>query len=352
MPCTVCGSEPATMNFGAICCSSCNMFFRRNEYFDFQNSKCRFSMMCNIQKYNRRTYRYCRLSKCFSVGMKQELFRSSRIHDTLLLSQRKEVIYPLNLLFNDSSTLSIKQWSLLSNIINTYDARYPIDNLKKSLEVEANLPVKMRMKLASTNYMNYVTLCYALLIQFLQGVSHFNIVSKGSRSILIERTMSNLGGLNGLFIVRELNLHINYEYITCTIETYGLTIIHEVVKLAHRIDQDGILFKLVLVVLSFSTCYNTIYTTDDDHNVTLQSNSSLNSMEIFSIQNIYVDVMFKFLLYRYGYDQAVLRFGSLIKTILDQNRCLEEARNIIPHTFMIKTVMEYANQIISSQISS
>lgn len=34
MECGVCAQKPARMNFGAISCVSCKMFFRRHEHFD------------------------------------------------------------------------------------------------------------------------------------------------------------------------------------------------------------------------------------------------------------------------------------------------------------------------------
>lgn len=32
--CAICGHKPARMNFGAISCSSCKMFFRRHEFYN------------------------------------------------------------------------------------------------------------------------------------------------------------------------------------------------------------------------------------------------------------------------------------------------------------------------------
>jgi hypothetical protein len=44
-----------------------------------------------------------------------------------------------------------------------------------------------------------------------------------------------------------------------------------------------------------------------------------NSRILLRIENIYVEILFKYMVYRYGYREASSRFASLIKNSLDQN---------------------------------
>lgn len=215
----------------------------------------------------------------------------------------------------------------------------PIKDIQNSINIQLTYPAKIRMKLVSSNYMNFLGKCYRTLTQIIEGIFHLNISSKNDRRILIERTITSLGGLNGLFIVRELNLHNNYEYTSCAITIYGSTLAQKVAYNANHMDTDGTLIKILLIILSFSTCYDTINPTD--------TNLLLNTNEIFLTQNIYIEIMFKYMLFRYGYNEASVRFAKLIKIVLDQNMCLGTAGDIQSHKTMIKTVIQDADRIVS-----
>ncbi|CAM4793234.1 unnamed protein product [Rotaria magnacalcarata] len=74
--CVVCGGRAFGYNFDQISCESCKAFFRRNALRDMSDLHCRFSGNCNITVESRRHCSYCRITKCFAVGMKKESIRS------------------------------------------------------------------------------------------------------------------------------------------------------------------------------------------------------------------------------------------------------------------------------------
>lgn len=70
--CGVCGDKALGCNFDAISCESCKAFFRRNALKEKQG-KCLFEGNCKIDINTRRFCPYCRLQKCFNVGMRKDL---------------------------------------------------------------------------------------------------------------------------------------------------------------------------------------------------------------------------------------------------------------------------------------
>ncbi|CAL2034304.1 unnamed protein product [Caenorhabditis brenneri] len=73
--CRVCGDKAIGYNFNVITCESCKAFFRRNANNE-KNMKCPFTEQCDINTVSRRYCQKCRLTKCFSVGMKKEWIMS------------------------------------------------------------------------------------------------------------------------------------------------------------------------------------------------------------------------------------------------------------------------------------
>ncbi|XP_076470050.1 uncharacterized protein LOC143300331 [Babylonia areolata] len=82
--CAVCGDKALAHHFGALACESCKAFFRRNALRQSGLKSCTAQNCCKIDKDNRRSCPWCRLTKCFSVGMKPEL-----IYDE---NQKKELM--------------------------------------------------------------------------------------------------------------------------------------------------------------------------------------------------------------------------------------------------------------------
>lgn len=92
--CLVCAAPTIGFHFGVICCPPCKMFFKRNAeskqvgsmeherndefVFVFKMPlACTLANRCNINPTSRRTCRFCRLNKCFAIGMQVERFHAS-----------------------------------------------------------------------------------------------------------------------------------------------------------------------------------------------------------------------------------------------------------------------------------
>ncbi|XP_047131429.1 hepatocyte nuclear factor 4-gamma isoform X1 [Hydra vulgaris] len=75
--CQICEDKATGKHYGALSCDGCKGFFRRSIRKN-QKYSCRFSKDCNIVRDNRNQCRYCRLKKCFFVGMKKEAVQNER----------------------------------------------------------------------------------------------------------------------------------------------------------------------------------------------------------------------------------------------------------------------------------
>ncbi|KAK7499612.1 hypothetical protein BaRGS_00009264, partial [Batillaria attramentaria] len=69
--CKVCGDESSGFHYGVDSCEGCKGFFRRC-ITQGMNHKCANEEKCEITPFTRNSCQYCRLKKCFEVGMSRE----------------------------------------------------------------------------------------------------------------------------------------------------------------------------------------------------------------------------------------------------------------------------------------
>ncbi|CAH1784717.1 unnamed protein product [Owenia fusiformis] len=75
--CRVCGDEASGFHYGVDSCEGCKGFFRRC-ITQGMTHRCSNDEKCEITPFSRNSCQYCRLKKCFSVGMSREASRLGR----------------------------------------------------------------------------------------------------------------------------------------------------------------------------------------------------------------------------------------------------------------------------------
>ncbi|CAM4741522.1 unnamed protein product [Rotaria magnacalcarata] len=77
IPCLVCGDESSGFHYGVISCEGCKGFFRRC-ITQGMSHYCNNTGDCEITSFTRNSCQYCRLKKCFNVGMSRQASRLGR----------------------------------------------------------------------------------------------------------------------------------------------------------------------------------------------------------------------------------------------------------------------------------
>ncbi|XP_057190695.1 nuclear receptor subfamily 2 group F member 6a isoform X2 [Triplophysa rosa] len=72
--CGVCGDKSSGKHYGVFTCEGCKSFFKRSIRRNL-NYTCRSNRDCQIDQHHRNQCQYCRLKKCFRVGMRKEVQR-------------------------------------------------------------------------------------------------------------------------------------------------------------------------------------------------------------------------------------------------------------------------------------
>ncbi|XP_048415608.1 nuclear receptor subfamily 2 group F member 6a isoform X1 [Stegostoma tigrinum] len=76
--CVVCGDRASGKHYGQFTCEGCKSFFKRSIRRNLSYT-CRSNRDCQIDQHHRNQCQYCRLRKCFKVGMKREAVQRGRI---------------------------------------------------------------------------------------------------------------------------------------------------------------------------------------------------------------------------------------------------------------------------------
>lgn len=92
-PCFVCQDKSSGYHYGVSSCEGCKGFFRRSIQKNMVYT-CHRDKNCQINKVTRNRCQYCRLQKCFEVGMSKEAVRNDR--NKKKKDVKEEVVLPEN----------------------------------------------------------------------------------------------------------------------------------------------------------------------------------------------------------------------------------------------------------------
>lgn len=125
--------------------------------------------------------------------------------------------------------------------------------------------------------------------------------------------MLGLLAVGSMYYMRESGVFDKPENEIAIIPIYGSEIVQKARMISERFDCDPILIKLVLVAMAFSSnCFIQQNRTNTD-----QDSLLLGTFRLFGSQNVYVELIWKYLVDRYSYDGAVKQYSTLVKRLLE-----------------------------------
>lgn len=311
--CTICQAPATGFNFAVITCMCCKAFFRRNALLGLQSLQCRYlTENCAINLKTRRDCSFCRLKKCFDVGMKKELILSEdskRLKREKIL-QNRQMTSRLGCSMDSSNTktsslLSCADLDCIKSICDAFDeyCRIPMILFEKNEhELLGQQPIKSRIKLQ--HYVRYYTKYEAALVNFLKSLSDLKDFFDEQQTCLI---MHNIRFLIRVSVAETIDDQLPvWPGVNLLLETiFGTSLLNETDILLHKLKvdiSDSACIRLLVVVLLFST-----YTS---------YNGDIDTLIIYRIQEKYTKLLWLYLVQNYG-EQVACQ-----KLVIITNSCL------------------------------
>jgi len=128
---------------------------------------------------------------------------------------------------------------------------------------------------------------------------------------------------------------------------YGLEFMLQAKCMNKQLDPDSIIIKLMLIVLAFSSNCFTVDIDENTHNDSLLYGTH----RLTGSQNVYIDLLWKYMVHQYGYQNAVFRFSRLVQLVLDLMKYSASAyiTNTIYHNLVNNVIQKMKHSLIINQ---
>ena len=150
---------------------------------------------------------------------------------------------------------------------------------------------------------------------FFSAIPDFQILTVNEQCSLLERNGQAITCVSLGSVLRDSGFVYCAEAVADAIKMYGVEVVYRAGRIRDRLDVDSTLIKLMLVIHAFSASCLIV----DVPRSKPSDSLILGTFRLLGSQNVYVELVWKYMIYRYGYRETVIRFASLVKSMLDMS---------------------------------
>ncbi|XP_061871625.1 retinoic acid receptor gamma isoform X1 [Colius striatus] len=176
-PCFVCSDKSSGYHYGVSSCEGCKGFFRRSIQKNMVYT-CHRDKNCQINKVTRNRCQFCRLQKCFEVGMSKEAVRNDKS------KKKKEVKEEL---VAESYELSAELEELVQKVRRAHQETFP--SLCQLGKYTTNSSAEHRVQLDLglwDKFSELATKCIIKIVEFAKRLPGFTALSMADQITLLK----------------------------------------------------------------------------------------------------------------------------------------------------------------------
>jgi len=195
--------------------------------------------------------------------------------------------------------------------LHAFDTYSVLPTLHRILKSLSSSPCEIRYE--TVDVLETVGSVYTSMRSFVSCTPDFQVLSVNEQQSLFERILPGISSFCSHIYYRDTNFFENAKCYGSFASTYGSQMIEKGKRRLKNLDLDSTLLKLMLLIIAFSSNCFIVNMKDDVHN-----DSFLNgTFRLYGSQNVYIELLWNYMIYRYGFHEAVLRFTRLVIYILD-----------------------------------
>ncbi len=147
---------------------------------------------------------------------------------------------------------------------------------------------------------------------FISALPDFRILTIDEQTSLFERNLHGIAGFYFMLVFRDTKILDNFTCLKAFKSVYGLEIMLLAKNATDQLDSDSTLIKLMVIIFAFSSHCFII-----NKRAIIERDSLLHgTFRLLGSQNVYLELLWKYMIYRYGSNQSILRFSRLTQTFL------------------------------------
>ena len=186
----------------------------------------------------------------------------------------------------------------------------PVVETRKTIERLSVYPVSTDSDLPEI--LSMFAKFYASIESFINSSTDFQILTIDEKFALCQRNIHGVLNFGATTILSMSGMFDSWSNENILISVYGHDVFQRTKRIGLLLDDNIVLIKLLLIVLSFSSNCYMITLPEQMHFDTLL----LGTFRLFGSQNAYVEVLWKYMTYRYDYFEASMRFARLMQHLL------------------------------------
>jgi hypothetical protein len=204
-------------------------------------------------------------------------------------------------------------------------------------ELESLHP-KQRFKIDSKKVVEIVTIFYEATEPFIQSNRDFASLSVHDRSIVLHSVVDSVSCLGGGFLLRQTGLITDLAFRQGLEATFGTIPYTLTLTAISLLDQDINLVKLTLSLFAFCTSSCTLF------NEKTKLMYITDNQAFLRIQNMYAELIWKYLLYNYTFERAVVLFSHIVQCLIVALTIRTHLQTVKNHTDIVDLLIQKIEQ--------
>ncbi len=216
----------------------------------------------------------------------------------------------MDLVREDRSFLIDSEWTMLSNILRAYDTYSIVSQVCQTIDNLSTLPVETQLN--EIKPLEIVSQIFTSIQLFISSLPDFRILTINEQISLFQRNLYSTIGFYCTLFFRNTGIFHNDKFMEAFTTIYGSEMMLLAKNVDERLDPDSTLIKLILIIFAFSSNGFIL----NKHGNMERDSLLFGTFRLFGSQNVYLELLWKYMTYRYGYNESVLRLSRLIQIYL------------------------------------